>query len=386
MTAHYVIYTILIGVMISLYLVFRVNSIYFSVDTILNIVIISAIAFSQWRFKALKEQPTNPPSLKSPVSFEENRYQAMTKSPVSFEENRHQAMTESLLNIHVGEISATEKVNILIFHVNTPLTDVSDFYGRKVESRMIIDRIKKGASTSIVGEQKSGKTWLLNYIFLKVRSEFDSREIKAGYINAAGPKLKTVSGFTNEALRVLNFSSTFTLPDDRSMTFLDAYIRDLVEAGQTPILFIDNFEAFTKQEEFNSRFFEALRAMTQIGLALIIVSRQSLIKIVSRSTNRSPFFNVFAQIKLSSFDSGEAQDFVRSKAIQAGFTEQEQEDMLQYGQDSSGRWPPLRLQLVGNMLLEKKDREHLDYEYDALKYSREFEKQVEKEYSMLSTR
>lgn len=362
---YYVVYIILVSVTISLYFIFRVKDVSLILDAV---IILSIVAFLQWQFKTPKEQSISHSFMPS----------------ISSEGSKNQTSPESLADADIEETSATKKVNILIFQVSTPLAHLSDFYGRKAEYRTLLNRIKKGASTSIVGEQKSGKTWFLTYTFLKARSEFDSGGIKMGYMNAAESSLKTVSGFTNEALRVLNFSSTFTSPGDRSLAFLDAYIRDLVEEGQTPVLFIDNFEAFTKQEEFNSRFFEALRAMTQVGLALVVASRQSLIRIVSRSTNRSPFFNVFAQIKLSSFDLNEAQEFVHSKAIQAGFTDQEQDDMLHYGQDSSGRWPPLRLQLVGNMLLEKKDRNRLDYEYDVLKNSREFEKQIEKEYSMLS--
>jgi hypothetical protein len=332
------------------------------------IISISIVAFLQWQFRVARKQSVS---------------HSLLESSVSFEESKNQAFPE-FSSTSIKETSPMKKVDVLVFQVNTSLANLNDFYGRNFEYRKIVDRIKKGASTSIVGEPKSGKTWLLTYTYLRVRNEFNSSEIKAGYIDAAELKVRTIAGFTNAVLHMLSFSSTFTLPDDHSLAFLDAYISDLVEEGQTPVLFIDNFEAFTQQKEFNSRFFEALRAMTQIGLVLITASRQPLIKIVSKSTNRSPFFNVFDQIKLSSFDFSEAQEFVRSKALQAEFTEQEQEDMLRYGQDNSGRWPPLRLQLVGNVLLEKRDKDDFGYEYDTLKSPQEFKRQIEKEYSMLN--
>ena len=362
---YYVAYIILVSITIILYLIFRMNSMSLVLGAIISI---SIVAFLQWQFRVARKQSVS---------------HSLLESSVSFEESKNQAFPE-FSSTSIKETSPMKKVDVLVFQVNTSLANLNDFYGRNFEYRKIVDRIKKGASTSIVGEPKSGKTWLLTYTYLRVRNEFNSSEIKAGYIDAAELKVRTIAGFTNAVLHMLSFSSTFTLPDDHSLAFLDAYISDLVEEGQTPVLFIDNFEAFTQQKEFNSRFFEALRAMTQIGLVLITASRQPLIKIVSKSTNRSPFFNVFDQIKLSSFDFSEAQEFVRSKALQAEFTEQEQEDMLRYGQDNSGRWPPLRLQLVGNVLLEKRDKDDFGYEYDTLKSPQEFKRQIEKEYSMLN--
>ncbi len=51
-----------------------------------------------------------------------------------------------------------------VFHFNVPLPDQGEFYGRKRERLTLIGRTRKGASTSIVGPHRIGKTWLVNYL------------------------------------------------------------------------------------------------------------------------------------------------------------------------------------------------------------------------------
>ena len=73
-----------------------------------------------------------------------------------------------------------------------------------------------------------------------------------------------------------------------------------------------------------------------------------------------------------------------AKSTLAGFNVQKQAMLMHYGQVESGRWPPLRLQLVGKMLLEDKDarakgtgrRYHPD---DAI-YWQKFEQRLEEKY------
>lgn len=312
-----------------------------------------------------------------------NTKDTTVQSSEPIERNRNQAITEPIFRVNVERMESSKKSSNSIFYVDAPLPDLDEFYGRRMEYRILIDRIKKGASSSIVGGPKSGKTWLANYTLRKARLELDGQKVKIGYVDATGPACITVSGFVRESFKELDLP--YNLPDsDYNLAVLDASIRNLIRAGQTPILFIDNFEALPDNVEFDDRFFGALRAITQVGLAIVAVSRESLTKLVSRRTKRSGFFNVFAQITLRPFDELEAEEFVHAKAVQAEFTQQEREEMLQYGRDRKGTWPPLRLQLVGNMLLERKNRDSLP-DYTTPKDLKGFGKQVEKEYSVLST-
>ena len=125
-------------------------------------------------------------------------------------------------------------------------------------------------------------------------------------------------------------------------------------AQSVPILCIDEFERLTHHPECDLQFFEGLRAITEIGLGLVVLSKEPLIEIVSEATRTSPFFNVFLTLPLRPFDREDAEKFFQEKGAQAQFTEQERAYMLAYGQSEKEQFPPLRLQLVGETLLNDK--------------------------------
>src|SRR5258708_11162174 len=95
----------------------------------------------------------------------------------------------------------------------------------------------------------------------------------------------------------------------------------------------DEFEKLGERQEFDLDFFAGLRAITQTGLVLITASKSALIEIVSEHVKTSPFFNVFEQLKLKPFTKEEAQAFVQTKSVQAGFTQQEQQRLLDFGRE-----------------------------------------------------
>ena len=119
------------------------------------------------------------------------------------------------------------------------------------------------------------------------------------------------------------------------------------------VLCIDEFEGFGNLQEFDLHFFTALRAMAHKDLCLVVASKQPLIDIVGDYGKTSGFFNVFKQCTLEPFSKKEAAGFVQSKGDQAHLTEQERQYLLRYGQVDGVCWP-IRLQLVGEMLLEDK--------------------------------
>jgi hypothetical protein len=84
------------------------------------------------------------------------------------------------------------------------------------------------------------------------------------------------------------------------------------------------------------------------------------------------------------FDNEEAEDFVTAKSSSAGFTNQEQATLLKYGQLADEQWPPIRLQLVGKMLLEDKTlnvkEASLRYRPDSPDYWQRFAQRLEEKY------
>lgn len=265
-----------------------------------------------------------------------------------------------------------------VFHFNEPLTDSSEFFGRALERTTLISRTHQRASTSIVGPRRIGKTWLISYLRLVAPTELGSN-FHIGYLDATSSKCSTVAGFTSKALEVLGF-----LPDT-GLDKLGRAVENMISSKQTPVLCIDEFEGFiSNQQEFNLNFFERLRAMTQEGLVLVTVSKKPLIDImVDIVGESSPFFNIFEQRKLRPFNVIEAKSFVQAKGRQAGFPDKECSYFLDSAQEGEQQWPPLRLQLVGKLLLEDKIAAQTDpdsYLPDTQRYWRDFEKRVNETY------
>jgi serine/threonine protein kinase len=238
-----------------------------------------------------------------------------------------------------------------VFLFNQPLLDPDEFYGRMRERETLLNRTRNGASTSIVGPRRIGKTWLMSYLKLVAPMELGRRYL-IGYLDATTARCTTVVGFTTSAIEALGLQRH--IPDDEEgLALLEHGVQELISSNQIPVLCIDEFEGFSDRRVFDLHFFSALRAMTQNGVCLVVASKSPLIDFVGDIGRTSGFFNVFEQVKLKHFTVKDAERFVGSKAAQAGLTDLERKRVLQYGQQNGEYWP-LRLQLAGKMLLEDK--------------------------------
>jgi hypothetical protein len=216
-----------------------------------------------------------------------------------------------------AEVKPAQAPSDTVFLVNLPLTDPNEFSGRMLERTKLLSRTRKGACTSIVGPRRIGKSWLISYLRLVASTQLGIN-FHIGYLDVTMPSCTSVHGFTTEVLKVLGFPffSTLTNPD---LTTLEGFVKDMVARNQAPILCIDEFEGFAShQQDFDFNFFTGLRAITQVGLGLVVVSKNPLIDIVSENTKTSPFFNVFLQLKLEPFGVEDAEKFAQVKSAQAG--------------------------------------------------------------------
>ena len=234
-----------------------------------------------------------------------------------------------------------------VFLFCEPLTDAREFYGRVRERQTLIDRTYKGASTSIVGSRRIGKTWLLRYLKLIAPTQLGER-FHVGYLDATSPGCSTVPGFTTRALQELGIP-TFASKRSLGLAALEKAVQELSAKNQPLVLCIDEFEGLYNRQEFDLHFFTGLRAMASAGLVLVIASKSPLIEIVGDPGHTSGFFNIFQQLTLALFSAQEAEKFAQAKGAQAGFNAEELERLLQYGQRL-----PIRLQLVGQMLSQDK--------------------------------
>jgi serine/threonine protein kinase len=270
-----------------------------------------------------------------------------------------------------------------VFLFNQRLTDPSEFFGRARDRETLRNRTRNGASTSIVGPRRIGKTWLMNYLML-VAPTLPRTRFRIGYLDASMASCASIVGFTNAALEALSIVQFVPNTANLALTMLEKAIQDLKAKGVQALLCIDEFESFGKRQEFAFDFFASLRGMTQIALSLVVASKSPLIDIVGEAGMTSNFSNVFEQLLLEAFTLEDAQEFVEVKGKQAGFTTKERDTLLHYGKINEGQWSPLRLQLVGELLhgdkllAQRKGQQY--YRPDDWNYWQEFEQRLEKKY------
>jgi hypothetical protein len=208
--------------------------------------------------------------------------------------------------------------------------------------------------------------------------------IHVGYVDATSASCATVAGFVTRTLSELGIRRSVPDSPQQALAMLERVLQELKAKRRFALLCIDEFEGLDKRDEFSLGFFTSLRALTQTGLSLLTVSRSPLIDIVGSDGQTSGFFNVFEQLTLEPFSREEAQEFARSKGEQASFDDQERARLLHYGRVGDEQWSPLRLQLVGKMLLEDKTlsrrSEGQYYRPQDLAYWRKFEQRLEEKY------
>ena len=281
----------------------------------------------------------------------------------------------------------------IVFLFNEQLSDPGEFYGRAGERATLLGRARNGASTSIVGPRRIGKTWLMNYL-IHVPPTKPNKGFRISYLDATTPSCSTEAGFTKRVLEELGVITSINDNINWDLALLERVVKDLKSSNQIPILCIDEFEGLCRQQGFSLDFLERLRGISQIGLGLVVASKRPLvdvvIEIVGEGGKTSPFFNVFEQLTLRPFGIEEAEKFVQEKSIQAGFNELERRYLLEYGQIDGQQWPPLRLQLVGKMLLNDKNLGIIEglynYRPENLNYWRDFGKRLEEKYEAVVKR
>lgn len=263
---------------------------------------------------------------------------------------------------------------VFFFNV-TDLPSPQEFFGREIDRETLLNRTAGRQATSLVGPRRIGKTWLIQYLMLAAPRRLGSR-YRIGYLDATAPSCTTVAGFVATALKKLDVAPAAS--GEPNLLTLERAIEDLRKKGYSPVLCIDEFERLSDSAVFDYAFFSGLRAMAHAGLGLVVASKSPLIEIVDDAIGTSPFFNIFEQLTLEPFGRQEAETFIQKKGEQAGFTAREEEALLRYGQMQEEQWPPLRLQLVGKLLLESMLMQR--YQPDNEHYWQKFQQRLEDKY------
>ncbi len=320
--------------------------------------------------------PTQSPATKTLV------YNNVVELPSTIDSQPPQQGQISTPGIELTKLETVQLRFDSVFLFNEPLTDPKEFYGRVRDRKTLINRTNKGISTSIVGPRRIGKTWLISYLRLVAPTELGTH-FRIGYLDATLASCATVVGFIEKVFEEFNISFVHDYAN-LELAMLEKVVQNLKLKNQVPILCIDEFEGFGNRKVFDLGFFSGLRAITQVGLGLVVTSKRPLIDVVGDDGKTSGFFNIFEQLTLKPFNLKEAEAFVRDKSIQGRLTEQERAYLLKYGGKDGQQWPPIRLQLAGKMLLEDKslaaEGDIDDYYPDDPKYWEAFEERLEEKY------
>jgi len=286
-----------------------------------------------------------------------------------------------------------------------PLKSEQDFYGREKERYALEHGAENQESTSLVGQHRIGKSWLMQYLALVA-----SRTLGANYVaielSVESPSaFGSVAGFVETVLgklkdkiqagtacHALLEKALVELQAGRAnpwttiqnqLAILERTIEKISKESIVTIVCIDEFDLIAEpdvKKEFGFAFFRCLRTMaTTSGENFIMVtaSRDSLRKIVGRVGRASGFSNIFNQIRILTFDRRAAIDFVQTKGDQARFaTFAEFELLFRIGGEGWWLWRrywPFRLEQAGSLMCRDREfanRGQDDYEPEHARYRR----------------
>jgi hypothetical protein len=203
------------------------------------------------------------------------------------------------------------------------------FTNRTREVRRVVNRIITGQSTAIVGEPRTGKTSLLEYLRAReMQSELyghtasrllffymDSQSLSAAFTqsqfwaNALQPLYEEVIAVQGENTRIAQAYRTCV--ENHFGTFvLERLLAMIEQTRYRLVLLLDEFDTLLHHPILNSaEFFGGLRSLvsrSRGALVMVTASRQSL-SVLNRETqefNRtgSPYFNFLDEIVLHPFD------------------------------------------------------------------------------------
>jgi len=281
------------------------------------------------------------------------------------------------------------------FHSNEPqLPSPAAFYGRAYACSELIQRTSIRASTAIDGAYRIGKSWLLQYLQQVAPTHpLLGSHVRIGRFSATHPQCQTPGGFVKCALETLKLPHhQGTQAQKLSLAQLADAARDCRDLGIIPVLCIDEFAGLLGRPGFDIAFLSALRSIAEDdGLVLITASKQPLHEVIEQMTGQtSPLFNIMPRLPLKPFTEPEARAFIEKEGQQAGFDQQEraffQVCAAIFAPDGTTGWPPLRLQLVGKMLLYEKQQaiaEQRLYAVSDAAYQAAFKQRLDEQYKAM---
>ncbi len=257
------------------------------------------------------------------------------------------------------------------FTYGNPISDPKRFVGRQREIEQVFMRLRNPEfeSSSIVGERRSGKTSLLNYIahpdvirryglnpeaYLFVYLDLEMITSTSTPTRLYQYMLRRVASKTQD--EALKKEIREVSQHDNIDTYDLAEVLDSMEdAGLHIVLLIDEFENVGDNANFGPDFYYGLRSLAiHHDLALITSTRVDLVEIAhSDAVRSSPFFNIFATINLQPFSTEDVQEMLRSYLEDTGISFNDA--VVKYALTLAGRLP-FFIQMALHFLFEAYQR------------------------------
>ncbi len=198
-------------------------------------------------------------------------------------------------------------------------------------------------SVSIVGARRAGKSSLLWHIAQnEVYARYLDKPERYAFIffDFQGQQHLGQSGFCRVFGEHLSAAcgDRFTVPALDDFEGMEATVRDLSARGLQLVCLFDEFEAVTRNPGFGEEFFGLLRALANAhSVAFVTTSHLTLQSLCHTSQiSESPFFNIFAELKIGPFNEAEVKELVAKPSASAGTPLSTHEETLV---DLSGHLP-----------------------------------------------
>jgi AAA+ ATPase superfamily predicted ATPase len=212
-----------------------------------------------------------------------------------------------------------------------PVRDRAYFFGREPETGQTLSLLANSQSVSIVGQRRIGKTSLL--VHLSDPKIFERHGLTRDqhlfvYIDSGGlsdldqPALfRVILEELDDALAENSSASNrVDLPDSAHPITYRAFeraLRDLTRQGWKPIILLDEFERMSQNPQLDPDFFSGLRALAaKYPISYVTASKHPLLELTYAdvSTLSSPFFNIFASVRLALFSDEAGRNLVTGLA------------------------------------------------------------------------
>jgi hypothetical protein len=216
-----------------------------------------------------------------------------------------------------------------------PIRDSLHFFGRQATVEQIRSLLANGQSVSVVGQRRIGKTSLLFH--LPASGSLTPNETPAGnplfvYLDCGGltglPAAELYQVLLEETADTLaeqgeNDSALLPPNSEGTVTYrsFERSLRNLTRRGWPIIFVLDEFERLALNPQLDPDVFSGLRALTaRYPITFVTASKRPLLELTfaNASALSSPFFNIFASVRLGLFSEAESVQLVVSLAAQAG--------------------------------------------------------------------